>query len=727
MSMFFRKIARLMPRRFAQDGRGSVSVETLIIFPILAWALVATVVFFDGFRTRNQTQVAAQIVADLLSREANMFTPAYLEGMNEVFDFIADAKVPTRLRISSVMWSSSEQRNQLQWSYGTRGLAPLPPETFEDLANDAYPTLVARFNAMQGNGFDSGTNQVPAPWLADRIPPVLPGEALIMVESFAIWSPFANVGVGQMRFSPVIVTRPRFSPFIQLEGAVPVFPEDDYEVAFAGYTPAPNTQLPDPTQPPPPPPPPPVVTDPPISSTTLVDHQTFTSGVTTGWSSNNIGTSAATGNFLGPFGGATLSNPVTRNITLPAGVGRVRIQFDLLVIDSWDGFDPGHTTTLGDTLALQINGTTIALNAFQWSGIAMHRHARQSSVALNGSTWTVNMTRIQSGTNLLGSHWQDERWRVIVTGDAPPRNFSLGFSASINSPIDDEAFGIADFRITAEPGTPQAPAFWPTAATLLGIHPQTRFQVHSGCPDPRIAAPVVRFDVTDLPGAGLPTAPGTADGLTGAIGQVYSYRVTGSTSGTIWGTDIYTDDSTIARAAIHAGLVTSGQTRDILLTLEPGRSSYTASSRNGVTSLSWGAWGRSYSLAARPTQLTQVVFPDNLRQAGGGTLLTTCPGHFEGSFFHASPLYVFEYNNEGLSGTGFRLRIDTNDNNNGRNCDSALLVRDPNGQFWFNEDTTSTNWNARLNLGNAPSGTYHVWMGTWGGATCATRFMVSRY
>lgn len=66
--------------------------------------------------------------------------------------------------------------------------------------------------------------------------------------------------------------------------------------------------------------------------------------------------------------------------------------------------------------------------------------------------------------------------------------------------------------------------------------------------------------------------------------------------GTVWGTDIYSDDSAICRAAIHGGAIpASGGT--FLLTIHDGQSAYAASSRNGVTTSEWGAWQRSFRVS----------------------------------------------------------------------------------------------------------------------------------
>ncbi|MBL9200637.1 MAG: putative Ig domain-containing protein [Opitutaceae bacterium] len=100
-------------------------------------------------------------------------------------------------------------------------------------------------------------------------------------------------------------------------------------------------------------------------------------------------------------------------------------------------------------------------------------------------------------------------------------------------------------------------------------------------------APVVNFAV----------APTNLVGYRNRVGQVFQFTVTGSNSGAVWGTDVYTDDSTVARAAVHAGVLAVGETRTVTVTILPGRPSYAASTRNGVASASWGSWSGSYSFA----------------------------------------------------------------------------------------------------------------------------------
>jgi hypothetical protein len=67
-------------------------------------------------------------------------------------------------------------------------------------------------------------------------------------------------------------------------------------------------------------------------------------------------------------------------------------------------------------------------------------------------------------------------------------------------------------------------------------------------------------------------------------------------SGHVWGTDIYSDDSSVAAAAVHAGLLRSGEKGLVRVILMPGQASYSGSERHGVKSESFGQWPGSFKL-----------------------------------------------------------------------------------------------------------------------------------
>jgi hypothetical protein len=86
---------------------------------------------------------------------------------------------------------------------------------------------------------------------------------------------------------------------------------------------------------------------------------------------------------------------------------------------------------------------------------------------------------------------------------------------------------------------------------------------------------------------------------TADIGKIYKMTVTGASGGG-WGTDIYTNDSYIPAMAVHAGVLTIGQTKEIYIKVVEGKSNYAASTRNGITTSDWGGWDLSYQFVSAP-------------------------------------------------------------------------------------------------------------------------------
>lgn len=67
--------------------------------------------------------------------------------------------------------------------------------------------------------------------------------------------------------------------------------------------------------------------------------------------------------------------------------------------------------------------------------------------------------------------------------------------------------------------------------------------------------------------------------------------------GHVWGTDVYTADSSLCRAAVHAGVIEPGGGRITAYPL-PGRGSYDGEERNGVRSQDYGKYDRSFAFKA---------------------------------------------------------------------------------------------------------------------------------
>ena len=62
------------------------------------------------------------------------------------------------------------------------------------------------------------------------------------------------------------------------------------------------------------------------------------------------------------------------------------------------------------------------------------------------------------------------------------------------------------------------------------------------------------------------------------------------TPATVWGSDIYTADSSICTAAVHSGLITFEAGGIFVVEMKPGMGSYMGTFRNGVATERYGQW-----------------------------------------------------------------------------------------------------------------------------------------
>lgn len=426
---------------FLRDTHGSVSVEAVLIIPLLIWGMVSTYVFYDGFRHKTRVHVAANTVVDVLSRQTATITPQFVEDLNNVFDTLATMRGSTSMRITSVAQTAADDAPIIAWSHGTRGIPAA--QTLTDLTG--------------------------------AVPPILTGEAVVVLETFGTWQPpFPLLGLERMvGLNIQVTTRPRFVPWLHYEGSVPIFDDYDPEWLQNGpdssnnpivvSTPAPpnlpddlqtdadwimdNIVNPDGVN----------RSDDPLTGTggnqtsrpTRFVSMDFESGYTTGWSSSKIEYSAAHSDFLGRFGG---SDAITYRRGLPNATRRADVAFDLYIFDSWDGAGPSiHTGPNGDRWQLLVNNELITSEHFIHTQ-AVGPVTRTVTRSVNGVTYTVELSLVSAGRNTAFSGWLDQVWRVNMTVINPPLNFSLSMRSDLNTAIFDESWGIDNFTLAITQG-----------------------------------------------------------------------------------------------------------------------------------------------------------------------------------------------------------------------------------------------------------------------------------
>lgn len=90
------------------------------------------------------------------------------------------------------------------------------------------------------------------------------------------------------------------------------------------------------------------------------------------------------------------------------------------------------------------------------------------------------------------------------------------------------------------------------------------------------------------------TTPGML-GLRGLTGREFQVICpAGNTPGSVWGTNIYSDGSSICAAAIHAGKLDSTTGGSVKFEMIGEQSAFSGSDRHGISTDSYGAWGGSF-------------------------------------------------------------------------------------------------------------------------------------
>lgn len=113
--------------------------------------------------------------------------------------------------------------------------------------------------------------------------------------------------------------------------------------------------------------------------------------------------------------------------------------------------------------------------------------------------------------------------------------------------------------------------------------------------------------------------PGNLGQYAGAVGRVFNFRVTGQRGGSVWGSGMYTTDSTLATAAVHSGALREGQTGVVKVSILPGQVSYMGTFRNGVNSMNYGNYPTSYRVESSDADEDASAEDDSRRNPASAT------------------------------------------------------------------------------------------------------------
>jgi VCBS repeat-containing protein len=184
----------------------------------------------------------------------------------------------------------------------------------------------------------------------------------------------------------------------------------------------------------------------------VVAQEDFAGGAS-GWTNNTTSSDGLFSEFLGRFEGTegnSSGGPLTqKTFDLADGYTGVVIEFDLLIIDSWDADTVFSIGPDRDAVQLYINGQQVANELFQWNEPAFAGD-RSGTITIEGVTYTYSFVQTQEGDLGFSSDWDDQVWRVRLEADNyTAAQITIGFGSTTDQGLDDESFGIDNLAIVS--------------------------------------------------------------------------------------------------------------------------------------------------------------------------------------------------------------------------------------------------------------------------------------
>jgi hypothetical protein len=181
-------------KKFKDGEDGSMSIELLLVTPIIVWALLSTYVYFDVYRVEANVNRASLVIAEMFSREEAPITEAYLDGALQVLRTLTFEDVDPFLRVSVFRYQSSDTTHREVWSR-------------------------TRVSAGVVSGLDDELDDAGLAAIKSRIPKMNTIDHAILVETrvkytapFSIGlGPFTGTDLDDVNFATFTVIRPRQS------------------------------------------------------------------------------------------------------------------------------------------------------------------------------------------------------------------------------------------------------------------------------------------------------------------------------------------------------------------------------------------------------------------------------------------------------------------------------------------------------------------------------------
>jgi hypothetical protein len=174
-------------QRFQKDESGVVAIELLLVIPILVWALLSTLVYFDAFKAQSIGTRISMTIADMYSRETDVDWD-FIHGSRDLLDAMSTSDNEPHIRITVYYYDEDNDQYTLVWSRRDGNY----------YANHTNATLRAQ---------------------TDRLPILADDDRAVLVETHTEYSAPFSIGIGpfletnldDFTFETFTTIRPRYT------------------------------------------------------------------------------------------------------------------------------------------------------------------------------------------------------------------------------------------------------------------------------------------------------------------------------------------------------------------------------------------------------------------------------------------------------------------------------------------------------------------------------------
>lgn len=176
-------------RNFLRPEDGVVTMELVVLIPFLGATMVTMVALWGGFNIMNSNIKSSSVIIDALSRQPVPITEDFVDQLKTLNDAISGSDGETNIRITVAYGKEQPDgetiKPEFKWSHS---VGP-------DVADNTDLSTVI-----------------------DRIPNLLKGEEVIILETSADWNPLATIGDESLyTFVEILVSRPRFVAQVEFQ------------------------------------------------------------------------------------------------------------------------------------------------------------------------------------------------------------------------------------------------------------------------------------------------------------------------------------------------------------------------------------------------------------------------------------------------------------------------------------------------------------------------------